>query len=576
MALNPMKDNPFAIPELRHQLSRFVTVKVARSCAQVSKSWAATFISVIWFEVDFSIHPGFVSVYPSTIAKYGHHIRVVKNAMTILQVCALSVPSICCLRELHHIETTKSVSQHQNAYEVVSRNMTSLQVLGLYGSNIPQNKRESLAHYVSIPALIPFSGALAPATIKKSMIRSSLKVLTLTDLCLTSDSLMIILRGSPRLTELWLTRTNVYGRPMWPFQHLGLRVLMARIKNIVQAPITDYYYDLEKMESREGPTLLSYFPELRVLKLYDQQPGISESIPNESIKEVLTLFSPHLTTFHLCDTTGAIVPKFCQNTPRHLTEIVFLYRHTSPMIIRAILAHRATLKSVSLIYADDVMEKSRYAVVPVEDEVFREGIQFESQEGFDNEELEGGEGAGGTGSTTSLTIGQLLQLIPQRCVNLEVLSLHLHEMDMDEVESLDKEWVCKGLKTLRVRIKGLDTKKKISGALSLWYYWLLTRIKPESSVRSAEKTITSGKYTSAIPREEHLRGTKVGREGGDSNKERSHGNSNSTERAKTDSDEREGMRTIRDNSIEARVARHLLKFEKLETIWLGYKTWSVL
>lgn len=28
-----------------------------------------------------------------------------------------------------------------------------------------------------------------------------------------------------------------------------------------------------------------------------------------------------------------------------------------------------------------------------------------------------------------------------------------------------------------------------------------------------------------------------------------------------------------DLSIEARVARHLLKFEQLEVVWLGYKTW---
>lgn len=30
-----------------------------------------------------------------------------------------------------------------------------------------------------------------------------------------------------------------------------------------------------------------------------------------------------------------------------------------------------------------------------------------------------------------------------------------------------------------------------------------------------------------------------------------------------------------DNSIEGRVARHLLKFEKLSSVWLGYRTWTL-
>ena len=39
-------------------------------------------------------------------------------------------------------------------------------------------------------------------------------------------------------------------------------------------------------------------------------------------------------------------------------------------------------------------------------------------------------------------------------------------MDMDEVD--DDKWACGGLRHLRVRVLGLDTKEKIDRTLKLW------------------------------------------------------------------------------------------------------------
>jgi hypothetical protein len=39
-------------------------------------------------------------------------------------------------------------------------------------------------------------------------------------------------------------------------------------------------------------------------------------------------------------------------------------------------------------------------------------------------------------------------------------------MDIDEVERC--EWACKNLRVLRIRFKGLDTKKKVLKAIVLW------------------------------------------------------------------------------------------------------------
>lgn len=121
-------------------------------------------------------------------------------------------------------------------------------------------------------------------------------------------------------------------------------------------------------------------------------------------------------------------------------------------------------------------------------------------------------------ATHSQALGSQLQLIPRKCSRLRVLDLHFFEMEMDAVER--GEWACKDLRLLRVRVKGLDTKDKILKAIELW--------RAECRRRRKEKAAT------VMEMEED----------------------------------------VTDLSIEARVARHLLKFEKLSSVWLGYKTWA--
>src|SRR4051812_35998843 len=60
-----------------------------------------------------------------------------------------------------------------------------------------------------------------------------------------------------------------------------------------------------------------------------------------------------------------------------------------------------------------------------------------------------------------------IQLLPRCCPNLETLELEEHEMDMEDVE--DTEWICKRLKRLRVRFRGLDTPEKVNRVLEMWH-----------------------------------------------------------------------------------------------------------
>ena len=83
-------------------------------------------------------------------------------------------------------------------------------------------------------------------------------------------------------------------------------------------------------------------------------------------------------------------------------------------------------------------------------------------------------------------------------------------MDMDWVD--EDEWACKGLRYLRVRIRGLDTKEKINRTLNRW----VEGKKDKKSQITQVETVHN-----------------------------------------------------KDAPIETRVAKHLLKFNELRGVWLG-------
>jgi hypothetical protein len=99
---------------------------------------------------------------------------------------------------------------------------------------------------------------------------------------------------------------------------------------------------------------------------------------------------------------------------------------------------------------------------------------------------------------------------------LEKLSLYDHEMDMGIVEQ--GRWVCHDLKTIRIRVKGLDTKKTIVNVVALWCKGCWRRRQDNAGI----PVVTEGKD---------------------------------------------------DLLVEARVARHFLMFRQAE---VGYQTWTPL
>lgn len=115
---------------------------------------------------------------------------------------------------------------------------------------------------------------------------------------------------------------------------------------------------------------------------------------------------------------------------------------------------------------------------------------------------------------------RLVQQILRSCPKLEHFDLSSHEMDMDEMEQ--GEWVCKDLTTFRVRIKGLGDKEMILKAIKLWRAGCWRRWQEKAGTIAAEELDRT------------------------------------------------------DISIEARVARHLLKFDKLSSVSFGNVSWTPL
>jgi hypothetical protein len=122
------------------------------------------------------------------------------------------------------------------------------------------------------------------------------------------------------------------------------------------------------------------------------------------------------------------------------------------------------------------------------------------------------------------TSGWIVQSLPGRCTRLRIFDLTLLEMDMDDIEMTD--WGCHDLEELSIRVKGLDTKQKIDRAIQLW---------KEGRVAISKKQVKDVQVESSV------------------------------------SPQLEGVIPASDKSIEARVARHLLKFKKLRQVWLGWK-----
>ncbi|KAF9364673.1 hypothetical protein BGX34_000774 [Mortierella sp. NVP85] len=301
-------------------------------------------------------------------------------------------------------------------------------------------------------------------------------------LTMTRNAFSSLLKACPTLINLHirgtaLLSTLVHNSDARCYKH-------ARVTNL-SAPVEQVF----KVDDRfkDTPSLFVHFPNLKTWRTWKSASNID--IPSKLIQNEVVRCCPMLTTL----ATSYPVPMTINLLTQvfdNLTCIIIQNNHLSVDLVMAILKHQETLTCI-------------YTFKPPGD-LFDNGVVPK------------------VGSTAIDTDGWVIQSIPRLCPQLISLQFPLYEMDMDDNEK--SKWGCHDLICLYIRVRGLDTKKKIDQAIQLWQEGRVVTMKKQGK----QKKASNGCQWSI------------------------------------------GIHPS-DNSIEARVARHLLKFKKLREVWLGWK-----
>ncbi|KAG0220517.1 hypothetical protein BGX31_010925 [Mortierella sp. GBA43] len=250
---------------------------------------------------------------------------------------------------------------------------------------------------------------------------------------------------------------------------------------------------LQSIEMTQSSTKNAHFPRLESWSLRaDTSATGSTEIPIDEIRDGVIKYCPSLKGLRT-GVPASMATELLVNVFDGLNVLCCLQQEISAEFVMAIFRHRETLRQIYTFLG----ESDPYTSDSVPDVV----------------------------RNPNEAAGWIIQSIPQHCSHLTILKFPSYEMNMDDIEKAP--WSCHNLKTLCIRISGLDTKEKIHRAIQLWD-------KARTSMMDEEEK-----------EEEEFANTQ------------------------------EDMVLLpSDKSIEARVARHLLNFDKLRTVWLGWKIWA--
>ncbi|KAG0000942.1 hypothetical protein BGZ79_005289 [Entomortierella chlamydospora] len=439
-------DSPLEIPLIRRLVSEYVSKEDAVACACVCRDWRDDFTRSVWHTIDFDIHGDFVHVARDVVSKLGRHIRVIKKITESYQLDAINNPSICMLESLD-ITVDPTTHSQAHCYDILRRNNTSLINLDVSLTNIGQN-----------PGIFSVD-VLKPA--RPDVHESKITDLTFHGIAMTRDTLSSLLRMSPFLKVLDIQESTLLTSMASDiYQHPKVETLYASIEQV-------FRFD---DQPHGALPLIAHFPNLTSWEIYPS----ARKVPSRIVKAEISRCCRKLSQF-LLELSSSEVIEFLSHGVRNVVTLRVLNPSLSHEVIQAILHHQETLEEIG-------------TLVP-------NRLKLESSEPFEV----GGQCA---------VLRRSIQMIPCVCAKLKDFRMVQQEIDMDEVEKT--EWVCIDLKSLRIRIRGLDTKDKINRAIELW--------------------VQGRKNGSTI---QDFQGSK---------------------------------------SIEERVARHLLKFDRLEAVWLGTST----
>jgi len=474
--------NPLEIPELLRRISLYVTTNDATACARVCKAWSDHFISAIWHIIDFDA-PG-VNRATKSLAKHGHHIRVVKNIHKLDHFLALITSNPSNLRQLS-VVLTESRVEYAYFIDLLRRVNTSLEHIEIYTF-----EEKDAVPYFAVDNMFPAT---------RTGMTSRLSTIIIQYLNMTKDALSSLLQNCPLLNDLDIRDTTLLPWPIHDgstarsYKHTGVTRLVASVEQVFEMN--------QRIEN--ASSLLVHFPNLKTWQTWVSKSSGPDNFSVKLIRDDVARCCPLMEDVFMESSTPLAISILTQAFDG-LTSVRILHSDFSAEMAMAILNHQETLRAV----ATSLDESNEF-----------DGLHYDLESGLSS-------------STDSQrdTIELIAQSIPRHCARLEKLECPLAEMDMVNIEMT--EWKCHSLGELYIRIRGLDTKVKIDRAIHLWKDGRIAMRKKQVSAGHKESFSATLQLDNIIPPD--------------------------------------------DNSIEAHVARHLLKFKKLRKVWLGWRVHEVM
>ncbi|KAG0274530.1 hypothetical protein BGZ96_004292, partial [Linnemannia gamsii] len=399
--------NPLDLPEIRALVASFLDHKDCLSCMCVSRDWFKDFVTGVWYSIDLAKDTKFVDLSPQVINKYGHYIRQVSNILTYEDVKALMHPT---LDSVTSISVTNHINPYHRAIELdfIRRNNASLTTLSFHGPTPEPDTFEELynrnENYLEPSLLISCS----PPSTELSKAGSHLTRLSLSRVCITHEGFTNILRSSPVLRKLQLSKVIVchYNPIFEQFQNWSVTSLHASLAGVC----------CPSPHSGWSSSLLPYFSHLEEWHF----PAVnrpSNWSSDANFRRELQEYNPRLKTLRFDPVDdNDLISDLLFDSFRLIESCTFSATNLSQGMVLSLISHFNTLTTIRI-----------------------------------------------TDNCTDDAILRWLYLIPKSCIHLEVLSMQELILDMTTVEG--QEWACWDLKELRVRFKGLEDSQLIDECL---------------------------------------------------------------------------------------------------------------
>ncbi|KAG0296144.1 hypothetical protein BGZ97_004625 [Linnemannia gamsii] len=449
--------NPLDLPEIRTRIARFLNRQDCLNCMRVSQDWFQDFTPALWHTVDFATDTtAFERVTPETLDKYGGFIAQTVNISTTGHLKTLQHSKISSL-VIIKAQLANCCIFYQLLCDTIRRSQGVLTWVDICAK--PPNP-DTLAemwkdglHYIHV--LDAIAAPPPPLTERAEVARTnSLTTLQFDRICITRESFSSLLQRCPSLRLLALCQVIISNHTpsLILFSGSQLRYLVCSIAQVWKLDPND----------NSPPCLLAHFPLLKSWSVTSTQR--SADITSTLMSQDITRYCPHLKNIRIYHGDSATASDLLAEAFVGLESCTLSHKLFDASTILGLIAHQDSLTSVSITNAGVI-------------------IQDES----------------------SL---KCLYMIPRLCRRLQFLSMESIAYEIERVES--RKWVCKDLRELRVRFKGLDTPNEIDGCL-----------KQLCSMRQ------SGVTSLAQP--------------------------------------------MAPDAIVTRIAHHLLQFKQLRTVWLGSK-----